>query len=444
MNIHEYQGKAVLKSIGAPVSEGVAIFSAGEAEAAAKQLGGPLWVVKSQIHAGGRGKGKFVEASAGEAGGVRLSWSVEEVVENAKQMLGAHLVTAQTGEAGKQVNRLYIEHGSDIEKEFYLSLLINRETSRISFVASTEGGMDIEAVAHDTPEKIITFDIDPATGFMPHHGRTLARALNLSGDLAKQAGKLGRTLYNGFLAKDMAMMEINPLIVTKDAKLHCLDAKISFDGNALFRHPDIKDLRDTTEEDEKEVAAADFGLSYIALDGTIGCMVNGAGLAMSTMDIIKLYGEEPANFLDVGGGATTENIIQAFKIITSDENVKGILVNIFGGIMKCDVIAEGVVTAVNEVGLTVPLVVRLEGTNVAKGKAIINDSDVDAIAADDLDDAAQKIVAAVRARRVYTKSALEKMREADVVDIANAKGLGASVDDLKTDTIAKILGGQAG
>ncbi len=444
MNIHEYQGKAVLKSIGAPVSEGVAIFSAGEAEAAAKQLGGPLWVVKSQIHAGGRGKGKFLEASAGDAGGVRLAWSVDEVVENAKQMLGSHLVTAQTGAEGKQVNRLYIEHGSDIEKEFYLSLLINRETSRVSFVASTEGGMDIEAVAHDTPEKIITFDIDPATGFMPHHGRTLARALKLSGDLAKQANKLGRTLYNGFLAKDMSMLEINPLIVTKDAKLHCLDAKISFDGNALFRHPDIKDLRDVTEEDEKEVAAADYGLSYIALDGTIGCMVNGAGLAMSTMDIIKLYGEEPANFLDVGGGATTENIIQAFKIITSDENVKGILVNIFGGIMKCDVIAQGVVTAVGEVGLTVPLVVRLEGTNVAKGKAIINDSPVDAIAADDLDDAAQKIVAAVRARRVYTKSALEKMREADVVDIARAKGIDASVADLKADTIAKILDGQAG
>ena len=396
MNIHEYQGKAVLKSIGAPVSKGVAIFNAGEAEAAAKELGGPLWVVKSQIHAGGRGKGKFVEDSAGDEGGVRLAWSIDEVVENARQMLGAHLVTAQTGPKGKQVNRLYIEHGSDIDKEFYVSLLVNRETSRVSFVASTEGGMDIEAVAHDTPEKIITFDIDPATGFMPHHGRTLARALNLSGDLAKQANKIGRTLYNGFVAKDMAMMEINPLIVTKDQNLHCLDAKISFDGNALFRHPDIKDLRDTTEEDDKELEASKYGLSYIALDGTIGCMVNGAGLAMSTMDIIKLYGEEPANFLDVGGGATTENIIQAFKIITSDPQVKGILVNIFGGIMKCDVIAQGIVTAVNEVGLTVPLVVRLEGTNVAKGKAIINDSDVDVIAADDLDDAAQKIVEAVR------------------------------------------------
>ena len=396
MNIHEYQGKAVLKSIGAPVSKGVAIFNAGEAEAAAKELGGPLWVVKSQIHAGGRGKGKFVEDSAGEEGGVRLAWSIDEVIENAKQMLGAHLVTAQTGPGGKQVNRLYIEHGSDIDKEFYVSLLVNRETSRVSFVASTEGGMDIEAVAHDTPEKIITFDIDPATGFMPHHGRTLAGALKLSGDLAKQAYKLGKVLYEGFVAKDMAMLEINPLIVSKDQQLHCLDAKISFDGNALFRHPDIKDLRDTTEEDDKELEASKYGLSYIALDGTIGCMVNGAGLAMSTMDIIKLYGEEPANFLDVGGGATTENIIQAFKIITSDPQVKGILVNIFGGIMKCDVIAQGIVTAVGEVGLTVPLVVRLEGTNVAKGKDIINDSDVDVIAADDLDDAAQKIVEAVR------------------------------------------------
>lgn len=399
MNIHEYQGKAVLKSIGAPVSEGVAIFDASEAEAAAKKLGGPLWVVKSQIHAGGRGKGTFVGAPKDAKGGVRLAFSVKDVVQNAKEMLGSTLVTHQTGPEGKVVNRLYIEHGSDIEKEFYLSLLVDRQSSRVSFVASTEGGVNIEDVAHDTPEKIITFDIDPATGFMPHHGRTLARALNLSGDLAKQASKLGRTLYDGFLAKDMSMLEINPLIVTEDQRLHCLDAKISFDGNALFRHPDIKELRDETEEDAKEIAASKFGLSYIALDGTIGCMVNGAGLAMSTMDIIKLYGEEPANFLDVGGGATTENIIEAFKIITSDPNVKGILVNIFGGIMKCDVIANGVVTAVNEVGLQVPLVVRLEGTNVAAGKDIINNSEVDAIAADDLDDAAQKIVAAVRKKR---------------------------------------------
>jgi len=395
MNIHEYQGKAVLKEIGAPVSKGIAIFDASEAKAAAEELGGPLWVVKSQIHAGGRGKGTFIEDSAGEKGGVRLAWSVDEVVENAKQMLGAHLVTAQTGEGGKQVNRLYIEHGSDIEKEFYLSIIINRETSRVSFIASTEGGMDIEEVAHDTPEKVINFDVDPATGFMPHHGRTLARALNLSGDLAKQANKLGRTLYNGFLAKDMSMLEINPLIVTEDQRLHCLDAKISFDENALFRHPDVEELRDETEEDAKEIEAGKYDLSYVALDGNIGCMVNGAGLAMSTMDIIKLYGKEPANFLDVGGGATTEKVTAAFKIITSDPNVEGILVNIFGGIMKCDVIANGVVQAVKDVGLEVPLVVRLEGTNVEKGKQIINESGLNVIAADDLDDAAQKIVAAV-------------------------------------------------
>ncbi len=396
MNIHEYQGKQVLKEIGAPVSKGIAIFDAGEAEAAAKELGGPLWVVKSQIHAGGRGKGRFVEDSAGEAGGVRLASSVDEVVKNARQMLGATLITKQTGEKGKRVGRLYIEDGVDIKKEFYLSLLLNRETSRVSFVASTEGGMDIEAVAEENPEKIISFDIDPATGFMPHHGRTLARALKLTGELAKQANKLGKILYNGFVSKDMSMLEINPLIVTKDDKLHCLDAKISFDNNALFRHADIVAMRDESEQDEKELEASKYGLSYIALDGNIGCMVNGAGLAMATMDIIKLYGAEPANFLDVGGGATTENITAAFKIITSDENVKGILVNIFGGIMKCDVIAEGVVTAVREVGLKVPLVVRLEGTNVEKGKQIINESDVDAIAADDLDDAAQKIVAAVK------------------------------------------------
>ena len=397
MNIHEYQGKAVLKELGAPVSKGIAIFDASEAKAAAEELGGPLWVVKSQIHAGGRGKGTFVEDSAGEKGGVRLAWSVDEVVENAKQMLGAHLVTAQTGAGGKQVNRLYIEDGSDIEKEFYLSIIINRETSRVSFIASTEGGMDIEQVAHDTPEKVINFDVDPATGFMPHHGRTLARALGLKGDLAKQARKLGQTLYNGFLAKDMSMLEINPLIVTEDQRLHCLDAKISFDNNALFRHPDIEALRDETEEDEKEIEAGKYDLSYVALDGNIGCMVNGAGLAMSTMDIIKLYGKEPANFLDVGGGATTEKVTAAFKIITSDPNVEGILVNIFGGIMKCDVIANGVVQAVQDVGLKVPLVVRLEGTNVEKGKQIINDSPLNVIAADDLDDAAQKIVAAVGA-----------------------------------------------
>lgn len=397
MNIHEYQGKQVLKEIGAPVSEGIAIFKADEARAAAEKLGGPLWVVKSQIHAGGRGKGKFVEETAGEKGGVRLAFSIDEVVENAEQMLGAHLVTAQTGADGKQVNRLYIEHGSDIETELYLSIIINRETSRVSFIASTEGGMDIEAVAHDTPEKVINFDVDPATGFQPHHGRTLAKALGLSGDLAKQAGKLGRTLYNGFLAKDMSMLEINPLIVTEDGRLHCLDAKISFDGNALYRHPDVEAMRDETEQDEKEVEAEKYDLSYVALDGNIGCMVNGAGLAMSTMDIIKLYGAEPANFLDVGGGATKENIVAAFKILTSDDKVEGILINIFGGIMKCDIIAQGCVDAVKEVGLEVPLVVRLEGTNVEKGKEIIDNSGLNVISADDLDDAAQKIVKAVAA-----------------------------------------------
>ncbi|MBB4019102.1 succinyl-CoA synthetase beta subunit [Chelatococcus caeni] len=396
MNIHEYQAKAVLKEFGAPVSAGKAVFSVDEAEAAAKELGGPLWVVKSQIHAGGRGKGKFKEPEAGEKGGVRLAKSVEEVKTFVGQMLGNTLVTVQTGPAGKQVNRIYIEDGSDIEREFYLSALVDRATSRVAFVVSTEGGMDIEEVAHSTPEKILTFSIDPATGVMPHHGRTVARALGLSGDLAKQAGSLVEKLYAAFVAKDMAMLEINPLIVTKDGQLKCLDAKVSFDSNALYRHPDVVALRDVTEEDEKEIEASKHDLAYIALDGTIGCMVNGAGLAMATMDIIKLYGEEPANFLDVGGGASKEKVTAAFKIITADPNVQGILVNIFGGIMKCDVIAEGVIAAVKEVGLKVPLVVRLEGTNVELGKKILNESGLNVISADDLDDAAQKIVKAVR------------------------------------------------
>jgi succinyl-CoA synthetase beta subunit len=396
MNIHEYQAKAVLREYGVPVSRGVAVLKAEDAEAAAKELGGPLWVVKSQIHAGGRGKGKFNEASAGEKGGVRLAKSVEEVVLFSKQMLGATLVTIQTGPAGKQVNRLYIEDGSDIEKEFYLSALVDRATSRVSFVVSTEGGMDIEQVAHDTPEKIITFSVDPATGIMPHHGRTVAKALGLSGDLAKQAGKLLGQLYRAFVEKDMAMLEINPLIITKDGQLKCLDAKVSFDSNALYRHPEIVALRDETEEDEKEIEASKHDLAYIALDGTIGCMVNGAGLAMATLDIIKLYGAEPANFLDVGGGASEEKVTAAFKIITADPNVKGILVNIFGGIMKCDVIARGVIGAVKAVGLKVPLVVRLEGTNVEEGKTIIRESGLNVIPADDLDDAAQKIVKAVK------------------------------------------------
>ncbi len=396
MNIHEYQGKAVLKEFGLPVSRGVAIFSADEAEAAAKELGGPLWVVKSQIHAGGRGKGKFKEADAGEKGGVRLAKSIDEVKQFAQQMLGKTLVTIQTGEAGKQVNRLYIEDGSDIESEFYLSMLVDRATGRVAFVVSTEGGMDIEKVAHDTPEKILTFAVDPATGVMPHHGRTVAKALGLKGSLAKEAEEIVTKLYTAFLAKDMEMLEINPLIVTKDDRLICLDAKIGFDDSALYRRPEIAALRDLTEEDEKEIEASKYDLAYIALDGTIGCMVNGAGLAMATLDIIKLYGEEPANFLDVGGGASAEKVAAAFKIITSDPKVMGILVNIFGGIMKCDVIARGVIAAVKTVGLQVPLVVRLEGTNVEEGKQIIRESGLNVIPADDLDDAAQKIVNAVR------------------------------------------------
>ncbi|MBN9452343.1 MAG: ADP-forming succinate--CoA ligase subunit beta [Bosea sp.] len=396
MNIHEYQGKAILKEFGAPVSAGFPALTVAEAVEAAKKLPGPLYVVKSQIHAGGRGKGKFKELGPDAKGGVRLAKSVAEVEAHAKEMLGNTLVTIQTGETGKQVNRLYIEDGSDIEKEFYLSALVDRETSRIAFVISTEGGMDIEAVAHDTPEKIETFSVDPATGIMPHHGRAMARILGLKGDLAKQAGTVLGQIYNAFVAKDMDMLEINPLIVTTQGQLKCLDAKVSFDSNSLYRHPDVVALRDTTEEDEKEIEASKYDLAYIALDGTIGCMVNGAGLAMATLDIIQLYGESPANFLDVGGGASEEKVTAAFKIITADPKVKGILVNIFGGIMKCDVIARGVIAAVKAVGLQVPLVVRLEGTNVEEGKQIIRESGLNVIPADDLDDAAQKIVAAVK------------------------------------------------
>jgi succinyl-CoA synthetase beta subunit len=396
MNIHEYQGKAVLKEFGLPISAGFPAFTVDEAIEAAKKLPGPLYVVKSQIHAGGRGKGKFKELPIDAKGGVRLAKSVEEVGQHAKDMLGHTLVTLQTGAAGKQVNRLYIEDGSDIAKEFYLSLLVDRETSRIAFVVSTEGGMDIEKVAHDTPEKIVTFTVDPATGLQPHHVRAFSKALRLEGDAAKQAPSVLNALYKAFVDKDMSMLEINPLILGKDGKLKLLDAKVGFDSNALYRHADVMALRDETEEDEKEIEASKYDLNYITLDGTIGCMVNGAGLAMATMDIIKLYGEAPANFLDVGGGATKEKVTAAFKIITADPNVKGILVNIFGGIMKCDIIAEGVIAAVKEVGLTVPLVVRLEGTNVELGKKIINESGLNVISADDLDDAAQKIVAAVR------------------------------------------------
>jgi succinyl-CoA synthetase beta subunit len=396
MNIHEYQGKAVLKEFGAPVSAGFPALTVAEAVEGAKKLPGPLYVVKSQIHAGGRGKGKFKELGPDAKGGVRLAKSIEEVESHAREMLGNTLVTAQTGPAGKQVNRLYIEDGSDIAKEFYLSALVDRETSRVAFVVSTEGGMDIEAVAHDTPEKIKTFSVDPATGIMPHHGRTVAKTLGLTGDLAKQAEKVLAQIYAAFVGKDMAMLEINPLIVTTQGQIKCLDAKVSFDSNSLYRHPEVVALRDETEEDAKEIEASKYDLAYIALDGTIGCMVNGAGLAMATLDIIKLYGEEPANFLDVGGGATEEKVTAAFKIITADPQVKGILVNIFGGIMKCDVIARGVIAAVKAVGLQVPLVVRLEGTNVQEGKDIISSSGLNVIPADDLDDAAQKIVAAIK------------------------------------------------
>ena len=397
MNIHEYQAKALLRSYGAPVSDGRIVLKADEAKAAASAMDGPLWVVKAQIHAGGRGKGSFIEADAGDAGGVRLAHSIEEAEKSAKAMLGRTLVTKQTGPSGKLVNRIYIEDGSGIKKEFYLAILVDRQSSRISFVASTEGGMDIEEVANSTPEKILSFSIDPATGYQGYHGRRIAFSLGLDNKQTKQCVVLMGNLYQMFVDKDMEMLEINPLIISDTDDLKCLDAKMSFDSNAMYRHGDIAELRDTTEEDPKELEASKYDLNYIALDGQIGCMVNGAGLAMATMDIIKLYGAEPANFLDVGGGATKERVTEAFKIITSDPQVKGILVNIFGGIMRCDVIAEGVVSAVKEVGLKVPLVVRLEGTNVEEGKRIITESNLNVIAADDLKDGAQKIVAAVKA-----------------------------------------------
>jgi len=396
VNIHEYQAKALLRSYGVPVSDGRVVLRAEDAKTAAGGLDGPLWVVKAQIHAGGRGKGKFKEPEAGEKGGVRLARSVEEAEAMTKQMLGRTLVTHQTGPAGKTVNRIYIEDGSDIARELYLALLVDRGTSRISFVVSTEGGMDIEEVAAHTPEKILSFSVDPASGLSDFHGRRVAFALGLSGNQVKQCVALVRNLYRAFVEKDMEMLEINPLIVMTDGNLKCLDAKVGFDNNALYRQADVMALRDETEEDPKELAASKFDLNYIALDGEIGCMVNGAGLAMATMDIIKLYGAEPANFLDVGGGATKEKVTEAFKIITSDPNVKGILVNIFGGIMRCDIIAEGTIAAVREVGLKVPLVVRLEGTNVELGKEIIRNSGLNVIAADNLSDAAQKIVKAVK------------------------------------------------
>ncbi|WP_375403798.1 ADP-forming succinate--CoA ligase subunit beta [uncultured Sphingomonas sp.] len=397
MNIHEYQAKELLAKFGVPVPAGHAALTVDEAVAAAGRLPGPLYVVKAQIHAGGRGKGKFVELPADAKGGVRLARSADEVRAAAADMLGNTLVTIQTGDAGKQVNRLYVTDGVDIAREFYLALLVNRASGRVSMVVSTEGGMDIETVAHDSPEKIRTFDIDAATGFMPHHGRAVAGALELTGDLAKQAANVAGKLYDAFVGTDAEQIEINPLAVTEDGKLLVLDAKVAFDGNAMFRHKDLLALRDETEEDPAELEASRYDLAYIKLDGDIGCMVNGAGLAMATMDIIKLNGMFPANFLDVGGGASKEKVTAAFKIILADPNVKGILVNIFGGIMKCDIIADGIVAAAREVNLQVPLVVRLEGTNVDEGKAILANSGLAIVPANDLGDAARKIVAEVKA-----------------------------------------------
>ena len=386
MNIHEHQAKELLRDFGVAVPNGIAAFSADEAVAAAEQLGSDVTVVKAQIHAGGRGK----------AGGVKVVKSVADVKAEAERLLGSTLVTHQTGPAGKEVQRLYIEQGCDIGRELYLSMLVDRGSSQVTIIASTEGGMDIEAVAAETPEKILTVSIDPATGLKPHHVRSIANALGLSGDTAKQASGFLSGIYKAFTQLDASLVEINPLVVTGSGDLLALDAKMGFDDNALFRQKDVLALRDLSEEDESEVRASEFDLNYIKLDGTIGCMVNGAGLAMATMDIIKLEGGEPANFLDVGGSATTERVTEAFKIILSDSNVEGILVNIFGGIMRCDVIAEGVVEAARSLGLTKPLVVRLEGTNVEKGKQIMAESGLAIISADNLGDAAQKIVAAVK------------------------------------------------
>ena len=396
MNIHEYQAKELLAKFGVPVPAGHAAMTPDEAVAAARQLPGPLWVVKAQIHAGGRGKGKFTELGPDAKGGVRLARSIDEVRAHAEEMLGKTLVTIQTGEHGKQVQRLYVTDGVDIAKEYYLALLVDRATGRVAMVVSTEGGMDIETVAHDTPEKIHTVTIDAATGFMPHHGRAVASALGLTGDLARQAAAVASKLYGAFLATDAEQIEINPLAVSQDGQLLVLDAKVAFDGNAMFRHKDLAELRDLSEEDPAEIEASKYDLAYIKLDGDIGCMVNGAGLAMATMDIIKLNGAFPANFLDVGGGASKEKVTAAFKIILSDPAVKGILVNIFGGIMKCDIIADGIVAAAKEVNLSVPLVVRLEGTNVQQGKDILAHSGLPIVAANDLGDAARKIVAEVK------------------------------------------------
>src|ERR1700744_6005142 len=388
MNIHEYQAKAVLKEFGVPVPRGLPAFSVEDAVRAAQELGGPVWVVKAQIHAGGRGKG----------GGVKVVKSIDDVKKEAERMLGMTLVTHQTGPHGRVVKRLYIEDGSAIDRELYLSALVDRATSRVAFIVSTEGGMDIEEAGQKNPEKIKTFQIEPAVGYSPYVGNEIATALKLQGEAAKQIGKVIKSLYDAFIAKDMSLLEINPLVVTKAGQIVCLDAKINFDDNSLYRHKDIQALRDLDEEDPAEVEAGKYDLSYIKLDGEIGCMVKGAGLAMATMDIIKLYGSEPANFLDVGGGATKEKVTAAFKIIVSDPNVKGILVNIFGGIMKCDIIAEGIVAAAKEVGLNVPLVVRLEGTNVELGKKILAESALAITSADNLADAAEKVVKAVKGK----------------------------------------------
>ncbi|MEQ8320170.1 MAG: ADP-forming succinate--CoA ligase subunit beta [Rhodospirillales bacterium] len=395
MNIHEYQGKQLLAKYGVAVPKGHVAYTADEAAKAAEELGGGICVVKSQIHAGGRGAGRFQDNPDGK-GGVRVSKSVDEVRANAEEMLGHILVTKQTGPAGKEVKRLYIEEGCDIARELYLGMLLDRETSRLTIMASTEGGMEIEEVAEATPEKIIKVAVDPATGIMPFHARKLAFGLGLEGSQVKSASKFIMALYQAFNDLDCSMVEINPLVVTGSGDVIALDAKVNFDDNALYRHPDVAEMRDEDEEDPAELEAAKHELNYIKLDGTIGCMVNGAGLAMATMDIIQLYGGSPANFLDVGGGATKERVTEAFKIILADANVEGILVNIFGGIMRCDVIAEGVVAAAKEVNISVPLVVRLEGTNVEKGKQIMADSGLPIISGDNLSDAADKIVKAVK------------------------------------------------
>jgi succinyl-CoA synthetase beta subunit len=396
MNIHEHQAKELYRQYGIPTGKGAAAFTVEEAVEAAKQLPGPVWVVKAQIHAGGRGKGTFKEKEAGEKGGVRLAKSIDEVKQFAGEMLGRTLVTVQTGDAGRVVRRLYVEDGTAIDKELYLSMLVDRATSRVAFIVSTEGGMDIEKVAHDTPEKIVTLSIDPASGFQPFHGRKIAFALGLKGDAAKQMQAAAANLYRMFIEKDMSLLEINPLVVTKEGNLIALDGKMDFDSNALFRHPEIVAYRDITEEEPTEIEASKHDLAFIKLDGNIGCLVNGAGLAMATMDIIKLYGAEPANFLDVGGGASKEKVREAFKLILSDPSVKGILVNIFGGIMRCDIIADGVIAAAREMAITVPLVVRLEGTNVELGKKMLAESGLKIVPADDLADAARKITAEVK------------------------------------------------